>query len=115
MRRCYLISAFDKEVLTDPYDTRGGSFTGPCEIDIHEAVNQYLKSIDEIPLHFHTHLMHAVEILGYEHPEKWIADFWKDFYYRIVKGLHLNPESKEQMRKRLSDSKDNWLEAEKIL
>ena len=28
LRRCYLISAFDKCVLDDPYDSRGGSFVG---------------------------------------------------------------------------------------
>lgn len=29
LRRCILVSAFDKCVLTNPYDERGGSFTGP--------------------------------------------------------------------------------------
>jgi hypothetical protein len=28
-RRCILVSAFDKCVLTDPHDPRGGSFAGP--------------------------------------------------------------------------------------
>lgn len=29
LRRCILVSSFDKVVLTNPVDTRGGSFTGP--------------------------------------------------------------------------------------
>lgn len=28
-RRCILLSAFDKRVITDPYEKVGGSFTGP--------------------------------------------------------------------------------------
>lgn len=114
LRRCYMLSAFDKTVLSDPYDPRGGSFTGPCIIELNEAVNTYLRSVDEIPHHFHLHLMHASEILGYKHPNLKIRNFWKGFYLRIVKDAHLNIESEEQMDKRLGDNKKNWRQAEEV-
>lgn len=114
LRRCYMVSAFDKIVLSDPYDPRGGSFTGPCTMELEKAVDLYLRSIDETPHHFHLHLMHASEILGYKHPSPKIQSFWNKFYSRIVKDAHLNPESEEQMDKRLGDNKDNWRQAEEV-
>lgn len=115
LRRCYLYSAFDRCILSDPRDSRGGSFTGPVNIPLEEAVDLYLKSVDEIPHHFHLHLMHAAEILGYKHPNSTIAAFWKNFYVRIVKDAHLNPETKKQMDERLADNEDTWRAAEEVV
>lgn len=116
LRRCYLISAFDNVALTNPYDLRGGSFTGPIPHDknLYEIMDDYLKSVDEIPHHFHLHLMHASEILGYKHPIEEIKEFWNVFYFRMVKDAHLNPETMEQMDKRLGDNKENWLSTEEV-
>lgn len=115
LRRCYLYSAFEKCVLSDPYDPRGGSFTGPCRLQLDEAVDVYLRSVDEIPHHFQLHLMHAAEIMGYKHPDSVIRYFWNNFYLRIVKDAHLNPETKEQMDRRLSDNESTWREAEEVV
>lgn len=115
LRRCYLISAFDRVSITDPYDPRGGSFTGPCTMDLNTAVDEYLRSVDEIPHHFHLHFMHAAEILGYKHPSSEIREFWNIVYLRIVRDAHLNPETEEQMDKRLGDNLENWREAEEVV
>jgi len=112
LRRCFLISAFDRKAIWDPYTPGGGSFTGPCTMKIEEAVDDYLRSVDETPHHFHLHLMHAAEILGYKHPDAGIRFFWHQFYRRIVRDAHLYPESEEQMDKRLGDRREDWLAAE---
>jgi hypothetical protein len=116
LRRCYLISAFDRCVLLDPYDPRGGSFMGPCISDevssIEVAARKYIEIGDEIPLHFHFHLQQAAEIIGYKHPVPQIRDYWLAFYLRLVAFGHLNPETESQLDKRLSDDKASWEERE---
>lgn len=116
LRRCYLISAFDKCVLTDPYDPRGGSFTGPCKTaevkSIEHAADLYIESGDEIPLHFHFHLQQAAEVLGFKHPDENIRKFWYNFYLRCCNFAHLNPETELQFDRRLGDNKEQWMERE---
>jgi hypothetical protein len=112
IRRCYLLSAFDRCTLCTPDDPRGGNFTGPIPIPLEELETQYLNAVDEIPHHFHMHVVHAAEILGYKHPIPWIRDYWNKFYLRSVKDLHLRPESEEDMDKRLGDNRENWAKAD---
>ena len=73
------------------------------------AMKKFFDTVDSLPLHFVTHLMLGSEILGYKHPKLSIRDFWYIFYNRCVENFHLNPETEEEMDKRLSDfqSEDN--------
>lgn len=108
-RRCVLLSAFDRCALTDPHDPRGGSFTGPIEAEsLDEVASRYLRSVDEIPFHFHMHLIHAAEILGYKHPDSDIRQWWHQFYLAAVRDMHLHPESEQELDMRLGDNLDAW-------
>jgi hypothetical protein len=108
-RRCILISAFDRCVLTDPHDPRGGSFAGPIKADsLDDLASRYLRGVDEIPLHFHMHFIHAAQILGYKHPTNEIRNWWHSFYIAAVRDLHLKPESEHEMDTRLADKLDQW-------
>lgn len=120
-RRCVLFSALDGIVLDNPRDSRGGSFTGPsvyinehhpCEWpeDMDRLVDDYIREMDAIPLHFHNHFMHAAEILGYKHPDEVIRKWWNNVYVRFAHSFHLYPESEEQMDSRLGDTMKGWLE-----
>lgn len=125
-RRCILLSALDGVILTDPYSPNGGSFTGPSldgwrldnrgrPIDEHwergmkDRVTVYLRSLDEVPHHFQLHLLHAVEILGYKHPDERIRAWWHGVYERLVHDMHLWPETEDQLDARLGDSREGWL------
>lgn len=118
-RRCILLSALDGKVLTDPAEPNGGSFTGPSvpagdQVDdwrwqMDERVTEYLRALDEVPHHFQLHLMHAVEILGYKHPDPLTRDWWHGVYTRLVHDMHLWPETEEQLDQRLGDSRAGWL------
>src|SRR5882762_258698 len=87
LRRCVLYSAFDKTILDRPYDKnerKGGSFTGPSlDADtmyayekhtweqiwptlMHDVLDRYMLTTDEMPHHFQLHFIHAAEILGYK-------------------------------------------------
>lgn len=122
-RRCVLKSAMDGRVLDTPYEINGGSFTGPSvpqptvadytpdwwvgAMEVH--VNEYVAALDAIPHHFQMHFLHAVEILGYKHPEVVTRSFWYTLYLRLVNDLHLQPETEEQLDFRLGDSREQWL------
>ncbi len=118
-RRCVLLSAMDGQALTDPWSSNGGSFTGPSldgpdDLDPWEDrmqvhVNGYLRDLDAIPHHFQLHFMHAVEIVGYKHPDHRIRFFWLKLYERLVHDMHVWPETEEQLDSRLGDSRSGWL------
>lgn len=120
IRRCFLISALDGEVIDNPYDPRGGSFTGPSvdkryisdnwEMSMNDVVSEYLRAVDEIPHHFHLHLIHNIEIIGYKHPNERIRNWFYQAYVRLVEDMHLWPETENQLDRRLGDNIDGWLE-----
>ncbi len=117
LRRCYLLSAFEKKAILDPYAPGGGSFTGPCVGDlggIKEYAKEYLRCIDELPHHFQLHMMHAAEILGYKHPDPSIRKWWNDFYLSIVNDAHLQPETQKKMEYRLADKEAQWKASEEV-
>lgn len=118
-RRCILLSAMDGRALTDPIESNGGSFTGPsldgsdaedpwCD-RMQEHVNDYLRQVDALPHHFQMHFMHAVEIVGYKHPDPQIRHFWHALYLRLVNDFHLHPETEAQLDDRLGDTRAGWL------
>lgn len=125
LRRCILISAFDGKVFEFPYGEGGGSFMGPSiRISDHNLDNwplitndllyDYLRSVDELPHHFQLHFMHAIEIVGYKHPNPNIRGWWNHAYLEIVNDLHLFPEPEDVMDKRLGDNEHNWRVAEVV-
>ena len=67
-----------------------------------EQLKGYLNTWDSYTLHFITHLMHACEIMGYEHPDIEIQEMFLNAYFRMVHKLHLNPETRAQLADRLT-------------
>lgn len=118
-RRCVLLSAMDGRVLLDPIEPNGGSFTGPSldgdDPEDHWAdrmqahVNDYLRNVDALPHHYQLHFMHAVEIVGYKHPDPVISHFWLELYRRLVNELHLHCETEAELDDRLGDTREGWL------
>ena len=125
-RRCVLLGALDKNVFTNPYDPRGGSFTGPSyeptEAEQHEirfgnpywhapmqkVFDRYLQSLDELPHHFQLHFMHAAEIVGYKHPDELIRSWWHYVYCELANDMHLTPETETELDFRLGDDESQW-------
>lgn len=136
LRRCVLLSAFDKCVIDNPYEQSGGSFTGPSieymqnanghdffwmggqplsthsrwEGAMAEVFSAYIHASDELPAHFQSHIKNAAEVLGYMHPDHVIAGSWFDFYKRLVNEMHANRETYAQMMYRLGDNREQWLQ-----
>lgn len=109
-RRCVLTSAFDQAEIRDPFDPRGGSFSGPVKAEsLEAAADNFVDARDEMTLHFYGHALHAFEIIGYKHPDPAIRAFWHELYTRMSYALHLWPEGEAEMDARLGDDRDGWL------
>lgn len=61
-----------------------------------------VKCLDNLPTHFSTHLMHAVQVCAYRHPDVAESYMWHNLYRRIVSHMHLDPEGPYAMITRLS-------------
>jgi hypothetical protein len=58
-----------------------------------------------LPQHWYSHAMHALEIIGYYHPDTLCADSALILYHAMVSNFHLKPESKEQQWTRLTEDR----------
>jgi hypothetical protein len=123
LRRCVLLSAFDKRVLDNPYEEGGGSYTGPSYLTekkltddplykwedmMDVVVKDFMKSQDSLPLHFYLHVIHASSILGYHHSNERIRNWWNKTYNRLCHDMHLHPETQEELDNRLNDNEKAW-------
>jgi hypothetical protein len=121
-RRCILISALDGRVLATPYEPGGGSFTGPslnhqCILydgdwrpDMNKLVDAFMRTMDQMPIHFWLHMAHAFEIVGYKHPDEAIRGWFRDVYFRMVNAMHVHPETEAELDRRLGDTREGWIE-----
>ena len=89
---------------------RSGGADDACEFmraDIGlEDIMKFTKQIDRYPIHFILHLVHAAEVVGFNHPAESEAKFWSAFYHNMVQAFHMYPETKEQNDFRLRDGVD---------
>ena len=63
------------------------------------------SSFGHLPLHWYTHIMHALEVVGYHHCDEKVRETALRLYFKMVKTLHLNPETKEQHFDRLTEDR----------
>ena len=62
-----------------------------------EQVEAFTGDLDRYPLHWVVHFIHAVEVIGYKHPDIVVSSWWREFYLRLVDALHLNPETEAEI------------------
>jgi hypothetical protein len=68
-----------------------------------EDLEVFLKQPDQYPVHWLFHFMHAVEVVGWMHPDARTSAWWLALYYSMCNMLHVNAETKEQFYGRLHD------------
>lgn len=69
-----------------------------------EEREKFIDTVEEYPTHWFTHFLHAVEIVGYKHPDKDIRERWNKLYNSLCENvLHVNPERERQLNERLED------------
>lgn len=93
----------------NPADIRELSYKGGfMSFDTEEllpAVRQFAKNCDEYPLHFVLHLMHAIEVVGYKHPDPRVRPLFYKAYVNIARSFHLQPESCEALEARMLEDR----------
>jgi hypothetical protein len=78
-----------------------------------EQVEKFASDIDHYHVHFLMHLTHAIEIVGYKHPDNYVRGKWLTIYKRLCKSLHLNFETESQLDVRLGHTPEYLDELEK--
>lgn len=84
----------------------------PREVDIPGAFfrstppqNWKPSQFGHYPEHWYAHIMHCYEIVGYFHPDDFLRREALNVYLRLVHNLHLNPESLQELMKRLTEDR----------
>lgn len=97
-------TAFIRYCFMNPADAR--------EIDIPGAFFQSTPPEDfkpsefgHLPQHWYAHVMHALEIIGYHHPDVKLSRQALRMYVKMVHGFHLNIESRDQLHQRLTEDR----------
>jgi len=70
--------------------------------ELQARLRVFRRNMDHLPVHFVMHLVQAVEVIGYKHPEADIQGEWYGFYRELCRKLHLNPESEHELDDRLN-------------
>lgn len=79
-----------------------GMFMSVDEKTLYGALYKFYDHLDHYPNHFVTHLMHAMEIVGYKHPDIKVRDLWLSAYIGCCNGMHIRPERQCDLDERLS-------------
>lgn len=66
-----------------------------------KVAKHFFADVDSLPHHFLMHLIHAAEVIGYNHPDADIASVWCQFYGEACLSFHMIPESKRELNQRL--------------
>jgi hypothetical protein len=69
----------------------------------HPSLEDLQRDLEYCTMHYYCHLMHTMEIIGYNCPDKNIAETARKYYQAMAGFLHLNPETEEQLGRRLCD------------
>lgn len=99
------LTAFIRWCFLNPAD--------PREVDLEEGA--FFRSepphpfkpseFGHLPQHWYSHAMHSLEIIAYRHPDTRVQSVALRLYYDMVHSLHLNVETFEQMKTRLSEDR----------
>ncbi len=66
------------------------------------------RHTDHLPVHYLLHLLHAVEIVGYHHPDIAVRSTWLGLYWMLCRRLHVQPETQQQLDDRLNAGEESF-------
>lgn len=97
------LSAFLRYCVLNPADPREVNVKGAWFQD--HMIDFKPSQFGHYPLHWYSHVMHCFEVVAYRHPSYDIREEAEHIYLKLVRNLHLNPETKEEMIERLSEDR----------
>ena len=99
------LTAFIRWCFMNPADVREVDFEEGAFFRSEPPSPFKPSEFGHLPLHWYTHAMHALEIIGYRHPDMMVQGTAAALYGMMVHGLHLNVETRDQMIERLSEDR----------
>ncbi len=72
------------------------------EDEFDDLAAEFYEDFDHMPMHYILHLVHAAEVLAYNHPDHYVGARWGRFYRKMCRKMHVNPETPEQLDARLN-------------
>lgn len=90
VRWCFLVPADEREV-----DTPGGFMLSYPPV-------LRPSSLGHHPQHWYSHVMHAIEVLAYYHPDGLVRAAALNIYAGMVDNMHLRPETRSDLYQRLT-------------
>jgi hypothetical protein len=81
----------------------GDAYGNYMKIDEPPILNSLKKEFEFCTIHYANHLLTGLEIIAYKHFNSRTASTAREYYVYLAGRLHLNPETKKQMEKRLQD------------
>lgn len=110
--RCY------REIILNPHvgdSAKSASFIEKVdELELIRRFLAYWKNLDHYPHHYVMHLVHAIEVIGWKHPDGNTAYQWRSFYLSLCRGLHVRHETCEEMDARLNADEQTFKEMQKV-
>lgn len=88
-----------------PHDEREVDAAPGCFMVSVPPMDLKLAMLEHYPMHWVMHVVHACEGLGYRHPVEAVANGWLVLYWRAVRSLHLEPESRDAYISRLGEDR----------
>jgi hypothetical protein len=87
-----------------PFDARELSYEGFMTYDMagwRADVSAFDSAIDEYPVHYVMHMVNAISIVAYEHPDEHIRTEFMWAYQLLAKGFHLHIQTREELKARM--------------
>ena len=95
LRFAIMVPADPREVDAEP----GSFFVSQVPLDWKPS------EFGHYPLHWVEKIMLASEVIGWRHPEPDVGGAFLAVYLKIVKSMHLNPETFKQFEERMSEDR----------
>ena len=94
--------------IEDPFTYKLGLLSPNPVSDLRERFTAFRKNCDHYPHHYVMHIIHAIQIIGFYHPDPRLKGTFLEFYCVLCKGLHTKPEWKDDMDVRLNADEDTF-------
>jgi hypothetical protein len=84
----------------NPFIAEGSDPDNLLERDFVAALQ---RELEYTTVHYYSHVLHTLEIIGYKHPEMEVWSVARELYSRLCHELHVIPESPSMLDNRLAD------------
>lgn len=94
-----------RHAFMNPADPREVDIEPGCFFRSEIPLDFKISALGHYPQHWLSHVLHAVEVLGYRHPDPLRRHAWHELYRKMCHSFHLNIESFSQFVSRLSSDR----------